>query len=214
MKKNNTRTIKYLVGIGIYIAVIVLIVIFGLVPKLSQLTKDQNDLTKAKQELVDTTDKRATLEQLSKDKSRIDLVNETTLEYLPQNPDTSDFVVKVEAMASQLNVIIGTFSFTQVKETTKKTATDETTSSSKSSSTTDSQETADSTSKTSQKATPQNSAEFTMVVNADYGQIQQFLINLENFPRVNTIDTMNVSGYNKEKNTQTLKITGRIFYGN
>ena len=214
MKKNNTRTIKYLVGIGIYIAVIVLIVIIGLVPKLGQLTKDQNDLNKAKQELVDTTDKRATLEQLSKDKTRIDLVNQTTLEYLPQNPNTSDFVVKVEAMASKLNVIIGTFSFTQVKETTKKTTTDETTSSTKSSSSSDSQEATDSASKTSQKAAPQNSAEFTMVINADYSQIQQFLINLENFPRVNAVDTISVSGYNKEKNTQTLKITGRIFYGN
>lgn len=214
MKKSSNRTIKYLVSIGICIAIIILVIVFGLTPKVNQLSKDQKDLSKAKQDLVDTTDKRTTLEQLSKDKPKIDAVNQTTLEYLPTSPDTSDFVVKVEAMAKELNVIVGTFSFTQAQETTKQTTTTEDTSSStKNSSSTSSQE-SDTSNKTSQKAAPKDSAEFSIVVSADYGQVQQFLINLENFPRVNVVDTINISGYNQEKNTLTLKITGRIFYGN
>jgi Tfp pilus assembly protein PilO len=211
MKKNNRRIIKYLVGGGIYIAAIVLIIIFGLIPKLSELTRNQNDLEKAKHELANTTDKRTTLEQLSKDKARIDLINSVTLEYLPQNPNSSDFVVKVEALAKQLNVIIGTFSFTEVKaETPKKTESEESTSSSKKS-TDDSSST---TTKATQKTAPQNSSEFTMIISAEYGQILQFLEKMETFPRVNVVDSANVSGYTKEKSTMTLKVVGRIFYGN
>lgn len=211
MKKNGTRTIKYLVGVGIYVAIIVLVIIFGLVPKLSQLSKNQNDLEKAKKELADTSDKRATLEQLSKDKARIDLINNTTLEYLPKDSDSSDFVVKVEALAKQLDVIVGNFSFAEVKtETVKKTTTDENTTGSKNS-TTDNTET---TTKTTQKAAPQTSTEFTMLITADYGKILQFLEKMETFPRVNVVDSVTISGYTKEKNTMTLKIVGRIFYGN
>jgi len=210
MKKGNSSIIKYLVGIGIYISIIVLIVIFGLIPKLSQLTKNQSDLEKAKKELANTTDERTVLEQLSKDKARIDLINSTTLEYLPKNSNSSDFVVKVEALAKQLNVIIGSFSFSEAKtETVKKTETEDTTSSKTSTSTS-----SDTTAKTTQKAAPQTSSEFTMVISADYGQIQQFIEKMETFPRVNVVDSLTLSGYTKEKNGLTLKVVGRIFYGN
>lgn len=213
MKKNNSHTIKYLVIIGTYVAVIVLLVILALIPKLSQLTKNQSDLAEAKHDLANTTDKRTTLEQLSKDKTRIDQINATTLEYLPQSSDSSDFVVKVEALAKQLDVIIGSFSFAEVKtDTVKKAATtDENTTSTKNSATAD---TTTDTTKTTQKAAPQTSTEFTMIISADYGKIQQFLEKLETFPRVNVVDSITVSGYTKEKNTMTLKVVGRIFYGN
>lgn len=213
MKKGQARTIKYLIGTGIYVAVIVLVVILGLIPKLSELTKNQDDLEKSKHELADTTDKRTTLEQLSKDQTRIDLINSVTLQYLPKDSDSSDFVVKVEALAKQLNVVVGTFSFTQVKaEAPKKTdTTDENTASKSSASNTKS--TTDS-STTTKKAAPQTSSEFTMVISAEYSQILQLLEKMESFPRVNVVDTINVSGYNKEKNVMTLKIVGRIFYGN
>lgn len=213
MKRGNAHTIKYLIGAGIYVAVIILVVIFGLIPKLSELTKNQGDLEKSKHELADTTNKRTTLEQLSKDQTRIDLINNTTLQYLPKDSDSSDFVVKVEALAKQQNIIIGTFSFTQAPTTTPKTtATDENSASAKSTSSSTSN-TANTTS-TTKKAAPQTSSEFTMVISAEYSQILQLLEKMESFPRVNVVDTINVSGYNKEKNVMTLKIVGRIFYGN
>lgn len=209
MKKGNNHTTKYLIAAGIYIAAIVLIVIFGLIPKLSQLTKNQSDLEKAKKELVDTTDKRATLEALSKDKPRIDEINNITLEYLPKTANPSDFVVKVEALAKQMNVIISNFSFTEVKTTTPAKATNEEESTSKKTNT----ENTSTATKTTPKAS-QNSSEFTMLINADYNQIQQFIEKMEAFPRVNVIDTISISGYSKEKNSMTLKVVGRIFYGN
>lgn len=209
MKKGNNHTIKYLIAAGIYIAAIVLIVIFGLIPKLSQLTKNQSDLEKAKKELVDTTDKRATLETLSKDKPRIDEINNITLGYLPKTANPSDFVVKVEALAKQMNIIISNFSFTEVKTTTAAKTTNEEDSTGKKSST----ESTSTATKTTQKAA-QNSSEFTMIINADYNQVQQFIEKMEAFPRVNVVDTISISGYTKEKNSMALKVVGRIFYGN
>jgi len=211
MKNANTKIIKYLIGVGIYIAIIVLAVVFALIPKLSRLTKNQNDLSKIKQELADTTDKRAALEQLAKDKTRIDLVNSVTLEYLPQNPNTSDFVVKTETLAKQLNIVISTFSFTEVKaETVKKTDTEESSTDSKKSSS----DNASAETKTKQKTAPQNSSEFTIIISAEYGQIIQFLEKMETFPRVNVVDSITVSGYSREKSSMNLKVVGRIFYGN
>ena len=208
--KNNSKTLRNLIMIGVYIAVIVSAVILGVTPKLTQLSTNQKDLQKAKQDLADTQDKRSSLEALNKDKTRIDTINAVTLSYIPENSNNSDFVVKTEALAKELSIIISSFSFTEVKvETAKKTDTSEETAS-----TTKKTETATTDSKTTKKVAPQNSSEFTIIFTGEYGQIQMFLEKMESFPRLNIVDSINISGYNKEKNAMTLKIVGRIFYGN
>lgn len=212
MKKRKKSITKYLIYTGLYLAVLILIIIFGIMPQYNNLSKNQKDLSQAKSDLNAATKKRASLEELSKNKSQIDQIKQTVFGYLPDAKNNSDFVVKVEALAKELSITIDTFSFTEVKTQTpaKTDSSDNNTSSQKNTSSAPNSTTS---AQTAKKEEPKNYSEFSISLSADYGAIMQFIEKLESFPRINSIDSITVSGYDKSKGTIGLRLTGRIFYG-
>jgi Tfp pilus assembly protein PilO len=211
MKKGQKSITKYLIYTGLYLAVLILIIIFGIMPQYNSLNKNQKDLNQAKSDLNAAAKKRVSLEELSKDQAKIDQTKQTVFEYLPDSKNNSDFVVKVEALANQLSITIDSFSFTEVKtQTPAKTDSSDSQSTSKSSSTSN-----DSTAKTqtTKKEEPKNYSEFSISFSSEYGAMMQFIEKLETFPRFNSIDSITISGYDKKSGGLGLKITGRIFYG-
>jgi Tfp pilus assembly protein PilO len=212
MKKNRKSITKYLIYTGLYLAVLILMIVFGIMPQYNNLSKNQKDLNLAKSDLNTATKKRASLEDLSKDKSKIDQIKQTVFEYLPDSKNNSDFVVKVEALSKELSITIDTFSFTEVKTTTpaKTDSSDNNTSSQKNTSSTSNSTTSTQTTK---KEEPKNYSEFSISLSADYGAIMQFIEKLESFPRINSIDSITVSGYDKSTGKLGLRLTGRIYYG-
>lgn len=210
MKKNKKSITRYLIYTGLYLAVLILAIIFGIMPEYNNLSKNQKDLNQAKSDLDIATKKRTSLEELSKDKTKIDQIKQTVLQYLPDSKNNSDFVVKVEALSKELSITIDTFSFTEVKATTP--AKTDTSESDSSKSTSSSSKSTTST-QTTKKEEPKNYSEFSISLAADYGAIMQFIEKLESFPRINSIDSITVSGYDKSTGNLGLRITGRIFYG-
>lgn len=212
MKKHQKSITKYLIYTGLYLSILVLVIIFGIMPQYGSLNANQEELAKARSDLNIATKKRASLEDLSKDQPKIDQIKQIVFEYLPDTKNNSDFVVKVEALAKDLSVTIDTFSFTEVKvKTPAKTDTSENTDNGKN----DQSNTSNSTSsaQTTNKEEPKNYSEFSISLSADYGAIIQFIEKLESFPRINNIDSIIVSGYDKASGKLNLRLTGRIFYG-
>jgi len=213
MKKNQKYLTRYLIYSGFYLAVLILIIVLGILPQYNNLAKNQKDLSGVKSELNVATKKRSGLEKLSKDKTKIDQIKLTALEYLPETKNNSDFVVKVEALAKELSVTVKAFSFTEVKAQTKvlsdtsDTVTDSKTSAKSSSS--DSQ----GSSSTVKKEVPKNESEFSISLSSDYGTVIKFIEKLESFPRINSVDSITITGYDRTSGNLNLRITGRIFYG-
>lgn len=214
MNKGPKSITKYLIYIGIFLAILVLIIIFGILPQYHNFVNNQKTLAQTKAELNSTAKKRVALEELSKDQTKIDLIKQTTSEYLPQNPENSDFVVKVEALAKELSITIKTFAFIEEKtKTPAKTDTSESENGTKTAKESSATNSADTGKTTKPKAEPKNYSEFSIDFSAEYGATTQFLEKMESFPRVNSITSINISSYDPNTSTSGLRITGRIFYG-
>lgn len=211
MKKGQKIITKYLIYTGLYLAILILVIVFGIMPQYNNLSKNQKDLDQAKSELDIAAKKRTSLGELSKDTTNIDQIKQTVLQYLPDSKNNSDFVVKVEALTRELSITIDTFSYTEIKtDAAPKTDTSEDTSNGQKDASDTSKSTTDAATK---KEEPKNYSEFSISLSADYGAIMQFIEKLESFPRINSIDAITVSGYNKSTGKLGLRLTGRIFYG-
>lgn len=193
MKTKTKPLTKHLIICAIYLIIIAIVIFVGVLPQYRNLTKKQEELGEIKTELNAISKKRTNLTKIAKEKGKIEQTKQTIYEYLPPNKDNSDFVVKVEALAKELSINISAFSFTATKE---KTNTDKS-----------------AESKSTKKETVNNSSEFSINFTTNFGSIIQFTEKLESFPRLNIVDTLAISGYDKTNDTLNFRLTGRIFYG-
>ena len=206
--------IKLVLKIGLMIGLIAIVVVFFVVPTFRQIDSNQTELKTTKAKLTASEIKLSNLEKIQKDQSKITEMKNRVLELVPDNKDTSDFVVKTESMAATLPLTIQSINITEKKaETAKTTANNESTTTSKTK--TNQQESeSDATSQTDKTAkTASDSTEFIVNFKANYQTILDFLIKFDSFPRFAAFDSMTTSGYNQTNDTLDFKIQGRIFNG-
>lgn len=197
--------------------IIGVIIFLGIVPSVVKFQNDQNNLNIARDNLNSAQTKLTELNKLNKDADKTDTVKAKVLELLPDEKNTSDFIVKVESMTSSIPLIIQNFNLAEAKKSSAKTTTDtkdETGTSNSSTKSTTSDQTTDQSGNTSETKTDSgNSVEFTVSFKSDYKTIQDFLNKMEKFPRFNTIESLNLSGYNADTNFMDFKANGKIYYG-
>ena len=186
MKLINTK--NYVVTV-IYILIIVALIVFGIFPYINTLSANQSKYNETRDSLNATLKKYTQLSELAKNEQEIVSTKKDVYELIPDNEETADFVVKLEALAKELTIpeYINSISTSQIMSTS-------------------------SSSKTPKKDAKKE-VSYSIGFTSNYTTIQSFLEKLYNFPRFTTIKNINISGYNSEEDTLSFKLNGVIYYG-
>jgi len=196
----KSASIKIIITSAVFLLIIASLLIFGILPATGKLKSNQTDLAGIASDLEAAQTKYENLIGLKKSESETANIQDIVMEYLPDDKESSDFVVKVEAMAKELSLIVPTLSLTEpapVKE--KKTTGDE-----------------DSDSKTTttkKQAAPQNVVDFTLTFSASYNTAQSFITRLATFPRFASLESVAFTNYSADSDTLSVRIVGKIYYG-
>lgn len=199
---------------GIYIIIFTFLIIFAFIPTLSKITSDRSEFVKNESKLIEMQNKYQSLAEAKKNEETNNQIYGVVSDYLPDDKKTSDFVVKLEAMSSDMSLNIPSIttgsSNQQTTSANNQGATDNNTTNSKTSSTEESKAATD-TSK--QKVDTKDNIEFTLKLTSNFGAVMQFISNLESFPRYNSLYSVSISNYKPETDTLELNLKGNIYYG-
>lgn len=187
----NIQTKNYILAL-IYLILITAIVILGIIPYFNKLSQNQNEYLKTKNELDSTLEKYMHLVELSKKEREILDIKADVFELLPDDPQTADFVVKLESLAKELNIPDYISSVSTSQEIYSGTATQKT--------------------KTADKK-QKNKVAYSIGFNSNYLTIKSFIEKISDFPRFTTISSANISGYNPDTDTMNFKLNGTLYYG-
>jgi Tfp pilus assembly protein PilO len=189
---------KILITSSLLLIITGVVIFFGVYPEMSTFSDNQASLSETRAKLIEADFRLNELNVLSKDQNSIDETKRFVNDLLPDDKNTSDFVVKSEALTDNLSVIIETFTTTASVPTTKKVN-------------------PDSEVATTTKETPKKeggaSVDFSITMNESYSTISDVIKKLESFPRMNVLDALYFSNYSTESNTIDFKAQGRVFYG-
>ena len=187
----STQT-KIIVTSLVFVFIIAAIIFFGIYPEIPKYSNNKSELSETKAMIEEADFKLSELNKLEKNSAEVTTAKEFVTGLLPENISTSDFVVKVEAMSVGVPVIVSTLS-------------------------TGSSTPAASANKaavpTQDNKGSDNSVDFSLTATIGYNTILEVIEKLESFPRFNILDSINLSGRDKETQTLDLQAKGRIFYG-
>lgn len=194
MKSTN---IKILITSSIFLIIIGAAIFFGVYPEMNRFSNNQAMLSETKAKLIEADYKLNQLNDLSKNQASIDETKKFVDDILPDDKNTSDFVVKAEALTDGLSVIIESFTTSASTVTAKKpvAASDE--------------EAAPAQTQKKQE----NSVEFNISMNEGFSTVYDVIMKLESFPRFNVLDSLYFSNFTTESNKLDFRAKGRIFYG-
>lgn len=202
---------KSVIMLALYIILIAVIVVFGILPGISELSADRKELADGSAELSGYQDKIAGLSKFNKNKSEIDTVEKIVNGLLPQDKSSSDFVVKMESLGNELGINIPTFTVTEpVAQVQAKPVQEEDTTATTSKKTSDTPATAPAANTSAPKNTD---ITFSMSFKTNYLNFKTFLEKTESFPRFMTISSVTMSGYNLTDDTLEYSLKGNIYYG-
>ncbi len=175
----------------VYLVIIIALVVFGILPHVNELSANQSEYSETKNTLDATLKKYTQLAELAKSEQEILSVKEDVDELVPDDQNTSDFVVKLEALAKDLAIpdYISSISTNQASSTSA------------------------TTSAAKKKEDSKKEISYSISFSSNYTTIESFLDKLYNFPRFSTIKNINITGYNSELDTLNFKTNGTLYYG-
>lgn len=202
----------------LYVLVIAGIVIFGIIPMITSLNSNRSKLAANNNKLAANQDKITELSKYNKEGADLSTIETAVNNLLPDNKNSSDFVVQIEALSNELSVVIPTLTITEpvAKAAPKATTDDESTSANSSKTkTSTSTGTGTSTPTTSKSATASGSNEipFNLTFKSPYPVFQTFLQKIESFPRFATLSLVSISGYDLASDSLSYNLKGTIYYG-
>lgn len=189
----------------LYLILIFLIIIFGIMPQISNLNSDQSNLSENNRKIAEAETKISDLSKYEKDKTEIGIVEKTVNNLLPATKDSSGFVVQIEALGNELSIVIPTLTITESAKTATPVVSDEETTGNKTA-TTATPATTNSNSKSAGTA-------FNLSFRSSYPLFKTFLEKIESFPRFTTLNSVSVSGYNLETDSLQYDLKGNIYNG-
>jgi Tfp pilus assembly protein PilO len=190
---------KIIVAVVVFLAILAALLVFGILPMTSKLKANQTDLANNAGDLEAAQIKYENLLGLKKNQAEMDKVQSVVMGYLPDDKNSSDFVVKIEAMAKELSLIVPSLSVTEPAPAKAKKSSDD--------------EDSAASSTTKKQAVPQNIVDFTLTFSADYNTAQSFISRLMTFPRLCSLDSIAFTNYSPDSNTLSVRIVGKIYYG-
>jgi len=175
----------------VYLLIIIVLFIFGILPYFNKLSANQSEYSQTKDALDLTLKKYTQLTELAKNEQEIKSTKEEVYKLLPDSEDTSDFVVKLEALAKDLSIpdYISSISTSQTTATTTKVSSQQ------------------------KKQKDKKEISYSIGFSSNYSTIESFLDKLYDFPRFNTIKDINISGYNSDQDTLNFRTNGTLYYG-
>jgi len=187
MRSINTK--NYITSI-VYLLAIVALIVFGILPFIDKLSTNQANYSDTRKTLDSTLKKYTQLTELSKNEQEILSIKEDVYELIPNDSETANFVVKLEAVATDLSIpdYISSISTSQTATSNAKTA-------------------------AQKQKDAKKEVSYSIGFTSNYTTIKSFLDKLYDFPRFTTIKNINISGYNSEQDTLSFKINGVIYYG-
>lgn len=200
----NSLITKTVVQVVVTAAAVSCTFIFVIVPLLDNLKENQTEINKMSYELQAATDKLNQLQALDRNKDNIKVTKDLIEAYWPNEAGSSDFIVDLEETTSEIPIIVDSLTVAETKTATTK-STKTTDSSKDTSSKKDTN-----TSKTT--TTSDKSLDVTATFKSNYDNILLFFQKMESFSRFNTIESVSLSGFDKDSNLN-LKIQGKIYYG-
>ena len=185
----STQT-KIIITSSVFTIIVGALIFFGVYPEMTKYSDNKSKLSETKAKVEEAEFKLSELNKLNNKSAEIEETKEFVTGLLPDDKSNSDFVVKAEAMSDGISVIINTL-----------TTGTSTTSANKS------------PASSSEKKSVDNSVEFSIATISSYPTILDIIGKLESFPRFNIIDSLYISGRDKDLNIFNFRANGRIFYG-
>lgn len=183
----NQNTNKRIIVISIiYIALIGSIIAFLMVPSITKLKENKVKINTKQSELDKATERLSALQKMDKNKEEIEKTVSVIEQYLPDTVSSSSFIVEIEGLAKTLNTVIDSFSMTDGATPTAK--------------------------KDDKKKEALSQNDFSITAKSAYTQSVEFLSQLENLSRFNTISMIGINSL--QGGEISLKLTGQIYYGN
>lgn len=182
---------KTIITSVIYIAIFCLIFFFGLKPAISESKTIKDKITSNNTKISANSSKIEAINNITKKQKDFDKMEETVNNYLPDNLNSSQFIVEIEGLAKDLNFNVDSLSMSE-PTTAEKAAAAKTTKN---------------TDKTAIGKSQKNG--FTLSGKTEYASMVDFLSRMEKLSRLNTIDALDVT---PDENSLNFKITGNIYY--
>lgn len=170
-----------MITMAIFIALIVLLSAFVLIPNIKTNTTNKKAISD-KTALLDSLErKNAYFGELKNDSGQTEKIKENLAKLLPDKDSTSSFIVALENLANSKNIIMSNLAIAEGSKN---------------------------------KAASQTNGrmiEFSFDTNTDFDNGLSLVRELENFSRLNTISTIQISHGSGNSNL-SIKITGSIYY--
>lgn len=178
---------KTIVQVAIYLMLILGVIIFLLIPSTTGIVTNKKAIADDQAKLSSLDAQLATLQKLSETSTEIDQKTAMIIKYLPDNLDSSSFIVETEGLAKSLNLVIESFSISAESK-------------------------GDEAKKTAEEGEPtQPQSQFTISVKSSFSQALAFIEQLENLSRFNTVSSISMSA--GEADQISIQLTGQIYYG-
>lgn len=183
---------KTIITSVIYIAIFCLIFFFGLKPAISKSQTIKEKIVSNNTKIEANTSKIAAINNITKKQKDFDKMEETINNYLPDNLNSSQFIVEIEGLAKELNFNVDSLSMSEPTTAEKAAAA----------------KTVKTTDKNASSSKSQKNS-FTLSGKTEYSSMVEFLSRMEKLSRLNTIDAIDIT---PEENTLNFKINGYIYY--
>jgi Tfp pilus assembly protein PilO len=174
--------------VAVYLAIIAGLAFFFLVPSLSGILSNKKAIAEDEVKLKNLDTQLETLKKLSETSSEIDQKTAIISKYLPDNLDSSSFIVETEGLAKSLNIVIESFSISSTNKNSN----------------------AKKTTKENEKP-KQPQSQFSITITNSFSQALAFVEQLENLSRFNTVSSISMSAVSGDQ--ISLQLTGQIYYG-
>ena len=170
------------------------LIYFVFMPALSRLKQNKATFDQKQQVLRNNYDKIESLQKIEKNPKEFDTLSTAVNELWPDNQDISKFIVQIESVAKDSNLVIDNFSV--VESTVKKQkATDD----------------SGNASSSNTKTKTDTGTKFSLAVKSPYSNIIDLIGKMETMARLNAISSIDMNYI--DESTINLKLTGGVYYG-
>lgn len=176
---------NYLIIGSLLIILSALTLFFFILPQYNNFQHNKNKLNDLQQKTAQNSSKIAALKASSTNPTYLDKVYKNVNNLWPDNLNVSEYIVQVEGLAKDSNLLIDSFSIEEQKNTSISTVPVD-------------------------KKNKQVGTSFTLSFKSGYGDFIGFLVKMENMARLNSINSLNISS---DSENLSINITGSIFNG-
>jgi Tfp pilus assembly protein PilO len=174
---------KFSIQFPMLIIGFLLISFFVAWPLVNQIESSQANIENKYADFQSMMEKSESLKKAAKNSSEMAEINSKVMALYPDSKDVSNFIIDLEKIAEEENITLNNLSISEPKTTPKK-----------------GDKSAGST------------IQFDFSTEGSYSQMSSLVKKLEQFSRINTINTLNIAS--KGDDLINIKISGMIYYGN